>query len=65
MMTTTYRIEFDSGSPDPERKWRLAKDTTERYWKRDLGKLLKACPNDVYRVVKEITITETITETLG
>ena len=65
MMTVAYKIEFDSGSDDPLRKWRLAEDTTEQYWKRDLKRLMRACPNDVYRVVKEVTITEVLRETIA
>lgn len=62
MITTEYRIEFCTGTPG---SWATAKKTTEKYWKRDLGYLRKACPQDHYRVVKEVTLTETLTETIG
>ncbi len=49
-----WEIQFDTGYSDPDHKWRLAKRTSERYWKRDLGYLKKFVPQDTYRVIVTI-----------
>lgn len=64
MITTAYRIEFDTGIDDPTKKWYVQARSDERGWKRSLNYHKKTYPDRQYRVVKVVTITETTEEIL-
>ncbi len=64
MMTTVYRIEYViGGGKDPV--WKLAGVVMNKSWKEALKYYRETNPNRLYRVLKETTVTEVITETIG
>ena len=59
MITTAYNIELEA------EVWDFFCKTGKDEWKNSVKALRKKYPKQRFRVVKEVTLTETLTETIG
>ncbi len=59
MISTAYKIEWEA------EVWVFFCSTGEGEWKNDVKALREGHPKRNFRVVKEVTVTEVLTETIG